>query len=131
MTTPIVLTTTLLEATTGFYSFPLTDENGDGVDGSFLDTLTVQLYDLDTLQVLNNRDEQNILNVNNGHVVTDPGPPLVSTVTLDLQPADTVILNERRWVEYRVLVFRWTWDLGQRHAAHAVQFGVENLELYP
>jgi hypothetical protein len=130
MVTPILLTETLLEATTGHYSFPLVDASGAGIDGSIIETLTVKLYDLDTLQVLNGRDNQDIKNTNDGTIITDPGPPIVSTVTLNLQPADTIILNQSRWVEYRILVFRWSWNSGMRHSAHAVQFGIENLELF-
>jgi len=88
--------------------------------------LSVTLYDVDSNQVVNNRQDQDILNANDGTVETDPGPPVTTTVTLEIQPEDTVILNENRLVEYRVLSFRWTWDSGRRIGRHAIQFAVEN-----
>lgn len=129
MATPILLTETMLEGTTGLYSFALVDEEDEGIDGSFLTTLTLTLYDGESLTVVNNRQDQDILNANDGSIETDPGPPLTTTVTVELQPADTVILNEHRVKEYRVLSFRWTWDSGRRVGRHVVQFGVENVLL--
>jgi len=84
MPTPQLLTETLLEGTTGLYSFALVDEAGTGIDSSFLDSLGVTLYDLDSNQIINNRQDQNILNANNGTVETDPGPPVTTTVTLEI-----------------------------------------------
>ena len=127
MATPQLLTETLLEGTTGIYSFELVDEAGVGIDSSFLSSLSVTAYDVDSGQVVNSRQDQDILNTNDGSVETDAGPPVTTTVTLEIQPEDTVILNENRLVEYRVLSFRWTWDSGQRVGRHAVQFGIENL----
>jgi hypothetical protein len=129
--TPILLTETLLEETTGTYTFELVDEAGAGVDGQFLTTLTLTLYDLDSDQIVNGRQDQNILNTNGGTVQTVVGPPLVTTVTVALQPEDSVIFNPNRVAEYRVLQCRWTWDSGQRVGAHAVQFGIENLGFVP
>lgn len=123
--TPILLTETLLEGTTGHYDFTL------DIDAGFLTTLTVTYYDVETLQVLNGRDHQDIHNANGGTVTTEVGPPVVTTVLLELSPADTVIVNPQRRVEYRVLSFHWSWDGGARHGAHVVQFGIENLELEP
>lgn len=131
MTTPILLTETMLEGTTGLYSFALVDENDAGIDGSFLDSLTLTLYDVDSHAVVNGREQQDILNTNDGSLETDPGPPLVTTVTLAIQPEDTVMVNDNRLVEYRVLSFRWTWDSGQRVGAHAVQFAIENVLFFP
>jgi hypothetical protein len=129
--TPQLLTETLLEGTTGLYSFTLVDEMGAGINSTFLTTLTLTLWDVDSHTILNARDHQDILNTNNGTVTTDPGPPLTTTVEVALQPADTVILNPNRWVEYRVLTFQWSWDSGTRHGAHVIQFGVESLEHNP
>ena len=131
MTTPILLTETMLEGTTGLYSFALVDEEDQGIDGGFLTTLTLTLYDVDSQTIINTRQDQDILNANNGSIETDPGPPLTTTVTVELQPEDTAILNEHRVKEYRVLSFVWTWDSGRRVGRHVVQFGVENVLLVP
>jgi len=123
MPTPILLTESMLEATSGFYTFTLDQ------DVAFLDTLTLTITDLDSGQTINSRAEQNILNANGGTVSTDVGPPVITTVTFELEPEDTVILNQNRLVEYRVLSFTWTWNtlIQMRRARHEVQFAVENI----
>jgi hypothetical protein len=128
MPIPELLTETMIEGTTGLYTFVLVDELGAGIESTFLDSLSLTLYDTDSHTVINARQDQDILNANDGTVETDPGPPITTTVTFHLQPADTIILNQNRRVEYRVLSFRWTWNSGQRVGRHAVQFGVENAE---
>jgi hypothetical protein len=50
---------------------------------------------------------------------------------MELAPEDTVILNEGRLVEYRVLSFHWTWGSGPKHGHHAVQFALENVAHVP
>ena len=130
MPTPLVLPVTFLEATTGIYSFPLVDERGTSIAAGEVETLTLTLADLDSNELLNGRDKQDILNTNDGTITTAGSPP-VTTVTLQLQPEDTVILNQHRLVEYRVLVFTWTWDLGRHTATHAVQCAVENVPHVP
>jgi hypothetical protein len=127
MPTPELLSETLIEGTTGRYSFALVDADGHGIDSSFLTMLTLTLYDVDSQQILNARQEQNIFNANNGTVTTTLGPPLTTTVVFQIQPADTVILNQNRLTEFRVLSFRWQWDSGNQVGRHAVQFGIENL----
>src|SRR5215831_3311190 len=99
MSTPQLLTDTLLEGTTGLYSFVLVDENGVAIDPIFLTTLTLTLYDADSLTIVNGRNHQDIHNVNGGSVTTMPGPPATTTVTFVILPADTVIFNEQRRVE--------------------------------
>jgi hypothetical protein len=127
MPTPLLLTETMLEGTSGLYSFALVDLEGQSIDSAFLTSLTLTLYDVDSNQIVNNRLDQNIFNANDGTVTTTASLTPVTTVTFNLRPADTVILNEHRLVEYRVLSFRWTWDSGQEVGRHAVQFGIENL----
>lgn len=127
MPTPLLLTETMLEGTTGYYRFEVVDENDEALDAGFLTTLTLTLVDVDSQTIIHGRQNQNVLNANNGSLITDLGPPMVTTMTLELQPADTVILNEHRMSEARVLTFRWTWDSGARVGVHSVQFRVENL----
>ena len=131
MTTPVVLSEHLIEGTTGSYSFALVDGTGAAIDPGFLDTLTATYFDLENHVIVNNREGQDILNTNGGTVTTIAGPPPTTVVILEFSPDDTVILNEHRLVEQRVLTFAWTWDGGLRHGAHAVQFGIDNLEFVP
>jgi hypothetical protein len=128
MSTPLLLPETMLEGTSGLYSFQLVDLEGQSIDSAFLTTLTLTLYDVDSNQIVNNRDAQDIFNTNDGTVVTTVSLNPITTVTLSLRPADTVILNTNRLLEYRVLSFRWTWDSDQEVGRHVVQFGVENVE---
>ncbi len=131
MATPDLLTTTLLEATTGLFSFPLLDQDNVGVPLVVLDTLTLTYYDMDSGAIVNNRLSQNALNANDVTVVTVPGPPLVTTVTFAIQPEDTVILNEAHALEQRIMQFRWTWDGGTKVNAYEAMFGIENTRYVP
>jgi hypothetical protein len=125
------LPTTLLEGTTGLYSFTLVDAAGAGIDGGFLTTLTLTYYDVASQTIVNGRDTQDVLNSNDVSVVTVPGPPLVTTVLWELQPADTVIVYPGAAQEWRVVQFRWTWDSGTRAGAFVAQFPVQNLLFVP
>jgi hypothetical protein len=128
---PELLTETLQEGTTGFFSFPLVDKDGNGISLSFLTTMTLTYYDVESGEIVNNRLHQNVLNANNVTVNTESGPPLVTTVTFELTPADTVILNEAHALEHRVMLFQWTWNTGSRSSAYQAQFGVENMLFAP
>jgi hypothetical protein len=130
MPTPELLAETMLEGTTGAYRFELVDELDEGIDGAFVQTLTLTLYDADSGTIVNTRVAQDILNTNNGSIATDPGPPVTTTVTFALQPEDTLILNPNRTREYRVLSFCWTWG-GEWTGRHVVQFGIDNVAFVP
>jgi hypothetical protein len=129
MPIPERLSETMLEGTTGAYRFELVDEDDAGLDSAFVQSLTVTLSDADSGTIVNGRLAQDILNTNNGSLDTDLGPPVTTTVTLELQADDTVILNANRVLEYRILSFCWTWDGGTRIGRHVVQFGIENVAL--
>jgi hypothetical protein len=131
MPIPDVLSNTLVEGTTGVYTFALVDQDAAAIDPGFLDSLTLTIYDRDSHAIVNNRDHQDILNANNGTVTTETSPSVRTIVTFTLQPEDTVILDQTRLGEQRILHFRWSWNNGTWWAAHVVQFGVENVELEP
>src|SRR5262245_20621561 len=105
MTTPLVLADHLVEGTTGSYSFALVDGAGAAIHPSFLTTLTATFFDLEHHVIVNGREAQDILNTNGGTVTTIAGPPPATVVMLEFSPEDTVILNEHRLVEQRVLTF--------------------------
>lgn len=127
MSSTVQLAKTVLERQTATYSFVLVDENGNGIDGAQLTTLTLTYYDVATGTIINGRDEQDAHNLNNVTITTAIGPPLVATVTWAMQPEDTVRLGSRREVEPHGVVFQWTWGGGTKHNAHKVQFGIEAL----
>jgi hypothetical protein len=126
MSSTVVLTQPLLEGTTGFYSFELTDAAGLAIDASQTETLTLTVFDVATGATVNGRNGQDVLNTNDVTLVTVLSP-LVSTVTWAMQPADTVRLGLRREIEPHLAVFQWSWDSGAQRQAHKVQFGVEAL----
>jgi hypothetical protein len=126
MSSTVVLTQPLLEGTTGFYSFELTDAAGLAIDASQTETLTLTVFDVATGATVNGRNGQDALNTNDVTLVTVLSP-LVSTVTWAMQPADTVRLGLRREIEPHLAVFQWSWDSGAQRQAHKVQFGVEAL----
>jgi hypothetical protein len=126
MPTIPLLSTTLLESTTGLLTFTLVDSAGEGVPVSMLTTLTLTYYDVISGTIVNTREVQNVLNANDVSVTT-AGSPAVTTVEWQIQAADTSMVNPDLTLEYRVAQFRWTWDSGTRHDAYQVQFAVENM----
>ena len=126
MPTIPLLSTTMLEATTGLLTFLLVDSVGDGVPVSMLTTLTLTYYDVISGTIVNSRNAQNVLNANDVSVTT-AGSPAVTTIEWQIQPADTAMVDPELALEYRVAQFRWTWDSGTRHDAFQVQFAVENM----
>src|SRR2546421_8993806 len=118
MSSTVVLTTPILEKTTGIYPFELVDESNMGIDGAQIGTMTLTYYDKYTGQIINARQAQNVLNANNVTLVTVVGPPLVTTVTWLLQPLDTVLVDARHELEQHIALFEWTWASGTRRAAH-------------
>jgi hypothetical protein len=127
----LILPTSVLEQTTGLYTFELIDEANLGINATQLNTLLLTYYDADTLTILNAREDQDVRNGNDVTITTVLTPTLVTTVAWLLQPLDTVILNPRAPMELHIAIFRWTWLGGSRSGAHAVTFGVENLAYTP
>lgn len=127
MASTVTVLPPLLEGTTGFYSFELTDAAGVPIDAVHTQSLTLTVIDVATGGIVNGRDRQNALNANNVTLVTVTTPTLVSTVTWAIQPADTVQLGRRRLVEPHLAIFEWQWDSGAQRQAHKVQFGIEAL----
>jgi hypothetical protein len=123
----LTLSSTVVENTTGLYIFSLVDAAGQGLAASQIEALTLTYYDVASKAILNSREGQDVLNTNHVALETVAGPPLVTTITWTLQPADTVILDDAWSIEPHAAIFRWTWDSGTRHGAHAVQFGIENV----
>lgn len=122
----LTLTSTVTEQATGLYRFTLVDEDGQGLHMLQIEALTLTYYDVATGAILNGREEQDAYNANNVTLTTAEGPPMVTTITWTLQPADCVIVDDAWSTEPHAALFRWTWDSGRRHGAHSVVFGIEN-----
>ena len=103
------------------YSATIRDAAGVAVPGTSLTTLLLTFYNADTMAgaIVNSRDHQSVLNVNN--VAVDGAGRLVWT----MQPADLVIQNARRAYERHEALFEWTYPSGS--GRHVVGFRVKNL----
>lgn len=131
MSSAVILTQPILEATTALYTFTLVNEFDEGVPMGVLGTLIMTYYDLVSGALINGRHDQNVLNANDVTVTEVVGPPLVTTVTWVIQPADSVIVDDRLELEQHVALFRWSWYSGTHFSAHEVQFGIEALTYVP
>ena len=126
MSSTVILSAILLQDTTGIYTFELVDQDGDAIDVGQLETVTLTYYDKETRQIINTREAQDILQANNVIILTDTGPPIVTTLRWDIQQEDTVIIDGRRELETHIALFEWTWAT-TRKGVHEVQFQVEQI----
>lgn len=106
------------------------DEDGNPIVGTAVQTLTVTLYAQDDITtIINGRDNQDILNANNGVVGTG------GDFQWYMQPADNPILDTSLTHEYHTALFEWTWDRqdgnGIREQRLEVVFVVQNLSNVP
>jgi hypothetical protein len=131
MTGPVFLSTTLLEGTTGVFEFEVVDKDGQGISAVVVEALTLTYYDVETAAPINARLNQDAYNTNQVTIATVAGPPMVTTVTWTLQPADTVLLNATHRLEWRGVLFQWTWNSGTEHNAYWAQFAIVNLPFVP
>lgn len=111
------------EGKTAVVQCTVQNELHEAIPGSGLETLTLKLYDKETLTVLNSRDRVDILGLSpvrvNGATINEQG-----LLDLRLDPADTAIVDEELAQEIHVLLVEWTWfDTGVR------KYGGEELEL--
>lgn len=98
------------------------DMDGAAIVKANLVSLTATLYDVESDTVINSRDDQNVLDANNGTVATD------GTLTLKLGPTDNAIINSRTRVgftEQHVLLFKWTWNDGVLRTGRSSALGIQ------
>ena len=118
----VVLTTEIIEKTTGLYEFDIVDELDDPVPVSDLSSMDITYYDLDTETIINSRSSQDVLNVNN--VTVDE----VGHVIWSLQTSDSILIDARKELEQHIVLFHWVTGNGVV-GRHEVQFPVRNLTL--
>ena len=84
------------------------DLTGTAIIKANIITLTVTLFDWVTSAAINSRNAQNVLDANNGTVVSD------GTLTLRLGPLDNIIVGSPAsgTKEIHCCVFKWTWHDG-------------------
>lgn len=102
---------TFNEKSTGFVTLTFKDENGDAVVP--IPPTTYTLHDEDTKNIINGRED-----------IAVPG--LASSIDLELEPADNVIVDTAKVFEVHVLTIKWTYNTDKKDNKE-YRFNVENL----
>lgn len=113
------------EGAISLYTATIKDEDGNVIPGTSLDTLTLTLYTLEAQTIINSRDSQNILGVNGGAVDG------LGILTMDLNELDNAIINNALDVEWREMLFKWTYATSTRTGRHFKAYPVRNLSKVP
>jgi hypothetical protein len=116
------LTEPIAEKTTAKITFTLKDEADTVIPLDQIATLTLTLYNEESRTIINTRDAQNVLNLNNVTVHATSG-----LVTWLLQSADTSIETATKRYEIRVALFAWTFAT-TKSGKRQIRFKVQNLE---
>lgn len=85
------------------------------------ETLTLTLYDVATGTIINNRNHVSIRDANGGTVSID------GLLTLQLDPADTVIVTPASSQERHIALLEWTWSGGTKTGRYELEMLVNNL----
>lgn len=119
----------ILEGTSPQYTATLKDEATNlPVPLADITSLTLTLYDLESLNIINLRDEQNILNANNVTVHATSG-----LLTWQTQPEDNVIVDttlDTHAKEVHIALFEWELTNG-RVGRKEVQLDIVQLDKVP
>jgi hypothetical protein len=121
----------VLEGTSGTVVLFLEDENGDAIPLTSVNSLTLDLFDVNTQETINNREDQDALNANGVAVAG-----LSGQVTWQYDAEDTPYLgeddDELPQEEEHVAHFRATCTLNDRTVtiAREVRFRVKNVQRY-
>ena len=104
--------------------------------GSTLSTLKLTVYAIDSDgvdHIINGRNQQNVLNVNNvtvADVATTRPDGTQYNLVWTIQPGDTVILNDALRNERHICLFEWTWPTGNAGKQEII-LSVRNLRRVP
>lgn len=109
------------ELSSSVYTATIKNTAGDPVPYTDLDTFTLTLYDTGTGEIINSRDDQNILNANQVTVDSD------GLITWNMLPEDNVIVNDVGANETHAAEFYAIWNGGASALSHQVVFTVINL----
>jgi hypothetical protein len=107
------------------YTADVQDDEGNAIAAASLTTLTLTLYDKDTGDIINSRNDQDVLNTN-GVTVDGSG-----NLTWIIDPDDNAIVTSTSKVEDHVALFEWTWNSGAKEGRHEVFLHVKNLTKVP
>lgn len=112
---------TLNELTSASYTATLQDTDGNAIPVAAIVTAQLTLTDVDTGEVVNGRDAQNILNANNVTIHATSG-----LLTWSIQPADNAVQTAGVQQELRRAVFDVVYNTDQR-LVHETYWLVKNL----
>lgn len=118
---------TVFERTTPRYTATIVDDRDNVLASGSLSTMTLTLYDKSTGNILNSRDDQNVLNAN--QVTIDSSGNLVWIV----QVQDLALVNTNETNETHVALFEWSWSAESltKNGKHEIELAVKNLTKVP
>jgi hypothetical protein len=117
MSVQTIVTDEITEGATAILVFTIQDEDGVAIPGSSLDTCTLTLYDQRSRTVINAQTDTDIK-----ALVDESG-----VASVELEPADTAIVNQRRALEAHVALIEWSYDGGTKAGKHEILHTVRNL----
>lgn len=94
------------------------DPDGNQFNKAALSAVTVTLLDEDN-EVINSREDQNVIDANGGTLATD------GSFELALTPADNPIVDETNAQEEHTLILKWQWVDG----ASVTQTGIQKYDI--
>jgi hypothetical protein len=109
------------ERTVARYTGQIVDEALQGTGTDILEALSLTLVDDRTGQIINGRNNQNVLNTND--VAVDFAGNLYWTIG----SLDNVIIGSGEY-ESHTAIFKWTWAGGTKFGYHEVVLIVRNLK---
>jgi hypothetical protein len=109
------------EQSTALLSGIFTDEAGAVVGSGEMDTIKATLYNRSNEQIINSRNEQDILNANGGTL------DVSGNFTFTFDPADGEIINTEEPYEVHILLLEWTFASGTKGGNQQVELTVMNL----
>ena len=107
----------------GKYSARLVDENNAAIDITVVESLELTLYDSTTDEIINNREDQNVLNLNGVTLDCD------GTLTWLWEALDMPRLHTTKAAETHIALFRVVWGSGVKQLLHDVAFRVNKVNI--
>jgi len=109
----------IYEESSAVFSGEVVDEDGELVTS--LDTLKVTIFDKKTLNIINGRDQQSILNENGGTFSA-------GDLSFVLSRLDTVVYDQTREYEDHIVRFDFTYNEGSRTGVTPFILRIKNLK---
>ncbi len=111
------------ERTSAVYDATVEDDAGVAIPVANLTSVVLTLYDVATGEIINSRDDQNVLNANN--VTIDS----LGALQWIMQVADNIIQSADSVIEHHIALFEFV--AGGRSSKHEVNVYVSNLSKVP